>query len=74
MSQRFQIAFGAFADQIAYQLRKGKVSGWTLKDAKRWQHIADAITTCFLHHVISLSEANRARQRLVKRIGKELSA
>jgi hypothetical protein len=71
--QRFQIAFGALADRIANQLRKGRISGWKAKDAKRWQHVADAITTCFLHRMITSSQADAARQRLVKRIGQELS-
>jgi len=70
---RFKLAFGAFSDTISSQLRKGRISGWKVKDARRWQHVADAITTCFLHRVITQSQADSARQRLVKKIGQELS-
>lgn len=69
----FQIACGALSPRLKEQFEKAGIRA-KAKDVRRWQYIADAITACYLHHVITDSATNSAREKLVKRIGRELSS
>lgn len=43
--------------------------GTTKAKARVWQRMADGITACAIHQVMTEAEVSRARQRLVNHIG-----
>ncbi len=63
------IAFGALADKLVAQLPEPVRHRRTwLSCCATWQQDADAITRLSIHHHLSKSERDRARQRLLKTI------
>lgn len=71
MAERIQLAFGALAPRLCHQIWEQGRSA-PRKSLQRWQAIGEAITMCYLHHVISETQAHRARQKLCNIIGKGL--
>lgn len=65
---RFGVAAGTIAEQLAAQ-------GFSpsAEQTGHWQKDSDAITRLFLRQRLTTKEADRARQRLVDAIARELS-
>lgn len=62
-----EIYFGSLCEPIADQLLKQGFS-LTEQDSKRFQMIADAITTLKLHGIIPNSVIHKSHQKLMKQI------
>lgn len=60
-----QIGFGSFSPELSEQI------GVSLDDVKLEQRLADAITLCSIHGVLTDSEVYKARKRIVKILKKK---
>ena len=63
---KVEIRMGALSPQLHVQL------GVTQEKAKWMQKLADAITLCNLHSILTDTETRKARTRLAKQIVNEL--
>ena len=64
--QKVKISMGALSPQLHVQL------GITEEKAKWMQTLADSITMCNLHSILTDTETQKARTRLIKQIVNEL--
>lgn len=68
-----QISFGALCPPILGQLKDAGINV-NKEDVDRWQRCADSIVRLAVHQILSDSEVHKARQRLLKKITRELAA
>lgn len=66
------IHFGAMSPDIAAQLKEQKFK-FVHTQAVRFQKFADAITMLHVHDLITESETDKARQRLMRKINRHLA-
>ena len=72
MPQEFGITFGALAPEIREQLEEQGLV-YDEKDADRWNGHAQAITRLNFGDLIPDGQAEKARQKLVKKIGESVA-
>ena len=72
MPQEFGITFGALAPEIKEQLDEAGLV-YDEKDADHFNRDAEAITRLFLRDLIPNGQAEKARQKLVKKIGEAVA-
>lgn len=72
MSQEFDITFGALAPEIKEQLDEAGLR-YEEKDADVWNGHAKAITRLHIGGLIPDGQAEKARQKLAKKIGESVA-
>lgn len=72
MSSEFGITFGALAPEIREQLDEAGLR-YEEKDAEHFNRDAEAITRLHLRNLIPNGQAEKARQKLVKKIGEAVA-
>ena len=63
--------FGAMSHSIASQLIEQNID-FSAADCKTWQKDVDAVTLLHIRGFLTDSETHKARQRIIKNIGKSL--
>ena len=66
MSVSYGLTFGAMADDIEVQLRRQGLTLGSKDSEHRIQRWADEITSLGIHELLTNSERDRARKRLMK--------
>jgi hypothetical protein len=67
-SIQFGLEMGALSDDIEVQLRHQGLTLGSIDSIKRVQGWADAITSLGIQELLTMTERNKARKRLMKRI------
>lgn len=71
MADKLRISFGALSKPLHEQLSEFDL---TEEDLEWEQKLADAVTLCHIHNIITEAEKNKARRRLMKRLVKKVES
>lgn len=68
---KLNIKFGALHDSIRKQITQ-QGFGYIVEEIKLCQHLADAVTSLYIHGIINQAQANAFRERIGKEVMKHV--